>query len=241
VVPPAAFLFDLDGTLIDSERLYAHAIARVMADAGAPLTAEEQAFVVGHGWREIHAHLRAEPRVGLSLRALQERTFAATAALRAEGHGFVALPGVHALLELAASWGIPVAIVTGSASEEAAVAVADLGVAAQLAFVVSADDVPRGKPAPDGYLLAAQRLGVAPRDCVVFEDSAAGIAAGLAAGMAVIATAACNPPPGHPAHQDHAGAHLRVAGLDALDDAMIRGLFSGGGAADDPLRSGSPG
>jgi sugar-phosphatase len=87
-----------------------------------------------------------------------------------------------------------------------------LGVEALAPGFVGAEDVPRGKPAPDGFLLGAARLGVPPEGCVVLEDSSAGIAAALAAGMTVVGVEA-----GNFAGQDQGGADLVVASLAEVD------------------------
>ena len=80
----------------------------------------------------------------------------------------------------------------------------------------------RGKPAPDGYRMAAKRLQVPPSTCLVVEDSTAGIASGLAAGMRVLATRAANPALGQPGHQDQSAAHLVVEGLELVDEGLLR-------------------
>lgn len=210
---PAALLLDLDGTLVDSEPLNAAAVEDFCRERGAPLAAGESEFVVGHGWREIYRVLRLEERLGLPL----EQVIVGTAAARERryGHDFPLLPGVRELLALARSAEIPVAIVTGSARVEADQVLRCLGPDAP-AVCVCAEDVPRGKPDPVGYLRAAERLAADPARCLVVEDSEAGIAAGLAAGMRVLATAAANPAPGAAGHQDQSRAHRRVATLAGL-------------------------
>jgi sugar-phosphatase len=82
--------------------------------------------------------------------------------------------------------------------------------------LVTAEDVPRGKPAPDGYLLAARELGVSPAGCVVVEDSPAGVAAGQASGALVVAVTTT-----HPADALDA-ADLVVAGLPEVAEAIGR-------------------
>ena len=186
-----AFLFDLDGTLVDSERQCAEAVARTLAKMGRQITPEERRFVVGHGWNEIHALLERTEALGLTrdeliLRAGGEREKIV------EEQGLVVLPGGVELLRAAHEAGLEVAIVSGSSRHEIADAIRLLGIEGQVPFFVGAEDVTRGKPAPDGYLLAANELGVAPEDCIVLEDSTAGIAAGIAAGMVVVATSAAN-------------------------------------------------
>jgi HAD superfamily hydrolase (TIGR01509 family) len=210
---PGALLLDLDGTLVDSEPLNVAALESFCSERGASLAAGESAYVVGHGWQEIYRELRLGERLGLGL----AETIAGAAAARERlfGESFPLLPGVRELLTAARDAGIPTAIVTGSARVEADQVLRCLGDLAPRVSICS-DEIPRGKPDPSGYLLAASRLGVAPERCLVVEDSAAGIAAGVAAGMRVVATACANPPPGAPGHQDQSLAHHRVASLIEL-------------------------
>jgi HAD superfamily hydrolase (TIGR01509 family) len=205
-----AILFDLDGTLVDSERGYAEATAVCLARAFAiELTAADRAYGTGRSWVAIHAYLRDRYPV---LTWDRDRLIAEVAAesrrLFAE-RGVVVLPGAKDAVARFARW--PRALVTGSSRAEAHHMLDLLGLADAFAAVVCAEDVPRSKPAPDGYLAACAQLGVAPVEAVVVEDSAAGCAAGRAAGCAVIAVAA-----GNTAGQDQGAAHRIVATLDEL-------------------------
>ena len=215
--PPRALLLDLDGTLIDSEMVHVAGLVRLCRDRGVELAEAESLYVIGHGWREIHAHLRLGERLGLDLAAVIAGTVAAKEVLFGEGLELPVLPGARELLALARAAGIPTAIVTGSARCEFDQALPALGLRpGDLAASVCAEDVPHGKPSPIGYLRAAQLLAAPPGACLVVEDSEAGIAAGVAAGMRVVAVAAGNRPPGAPGHQDQGGAHHRLASLAGL-------------------------
>jgi sugar-phosphatase len=122
--------------------------------------------------------------------------------------GVVALPGADALLRSARRK----AIVTSCSDALATVRLRAAGLPAP-DVLVSADAVTRGKPDPEAFLLAAQRLGVAPADCVVLEDAPAGIAAGRAAGCYVIALRTTHP------DDELAGADAIVDDLSALPTA----------------------
>jgi sugar-phosphatase len=119
----------------------------------------------------------------------------------------VALPGAHGVLALPV-----VAIATSCVAPLARARIAAAGLRAP-EVLVTADQVSRGKPAPDPYLLAAERLGVDPADCVVLEDAPAGVAAGKAAGMAVWAVT-----------NTHAPADLSAADViaDSLPELLRR-------------------
>ncbi len=203
-----ACFFDLDGTLQDSEILWVEATRRYLEDRGARVSpAAAQEMVYGRGWGEVFAdmtrHLPSLAAQGFhatagELRAYYQRLREATP---------IVLPGSVALLRrLAAS--LPVAIVSGSTRHDIQEAVDQMGIGDCLAFFVGAEDYRFGKPAPDCFQLAADRLGIAPASCLVFEDSAAGVTAAKAAGMRCVALARPGRPP-----QQIAGADLVLADL----------------------------
>lgn len=214
---PAALLLDLDGTLVDSEAFHTESIVRFLAKRGLELTDSERAFIVGHAWQDIFAHLQVSSRLGLSLEELQCGAIAEKPQMVEDGHSITVLPGARALVDWGAAGEIPMAIVSGSSRLEIGYALTLLGFEELLKFYMGAEEVRYGKPNPEGYLAAATRLRVEPPGCIVFEDSTAGIASGRAAGMFVVATRAANLPESHAGHQDQSQANLVVSGLDVLE------------------------
>ncbi|GLW05315.1 hydrolase [Microtetraspora sp. NBRC 13810] len=203
-----AALFDLDGTLIDTERrslamwsllLDNHGIDHDMAllrgfvgRRGRDVLAEKAALFPGKGIDELFAEVltyRDHPD-------LPE---------------IVPVPGAAELVRRVAGFGSPIAVVTSAMRWWAEERLADVGVRDLVRTMVTAEDVTAGKPHPEGFLLGAERLGAAPADCVAFEDSVAGIAAAKAAGMACVAVATTHP------DEDLAGADLVVADLTGID------------------------
>ncbi len=173
----AAVLFDLDGTLVDSigsvERSWARFaqeheidVARLRGFHGVPA-------------RGVLAELLPDADQEAAFRRIEDLEVA-------DVEGVLALPGAVDALDSLARQGIPSAIVTSGTRPLCAARIAASRLPAPRT-VVTADDVERGKPAPDPYLAAAARLGVDPADCLVVEDAPSGIRAGAAAGCATLA------------------------------------------------------
>ncbi len=179
-------IFDLDGTLVDSEPNYYEAGRRTLAEYGVPdFSWAEHERYVGISTRETITDWRERYglRAGLEeLLAVKNRRYLELARTSTRVY-----PEMRAFVELLADEGVPMAVASGSSPEAIGAVLAGTGLDAYLRTVVSADEVAHGKPAPDVFLEAARRLGADPGDCVVLEDAAPGALAAHAAGMRCIA------------------------------------------------------
>ncbi|HEY3707335.1 MAG TPA: HAD family phosphatase [Terracidiphilus sp.] len=174
-----AYLFDCDGTIVDSMPLHYKAWRSSLAEYGA--TYEEELFYSwgGRPIREIIRLLNEMQGLDMPVEQVAERK-------EALYHQLVPTlrPIPEVVEHIDAKHGhIPMAVVSGSRRSSVTASLSAVGLLDKFDTLVCAEDYINGKPAPDAFLLAAQRLGVAPSDCLVFEDTNLGIEAATAAGM----------------------------------------------------------
>ncbi len=179
-------VFDLDGTLVDSEPNYYEAGRQTLAAHGvSDFTWSDHEEYVGVSTQETVARWKERYGLGASVEGLlAEKNRRYLELARAATRVY---PQMRAFVELLAGEGVPMAVASGSSPRAIEAILARTGLDAHLRTVVSADEVARGKPAPDVFLEAARRLGADPADCVVVEDAVPGAAAAHAAGMRCIA------------------------------------------------------
>lgn len=186
---PAAVLFDMDGTLIDSEHLWLRAEQTVMSALGGTWSDADQEHCLGGPLERVARYMieisssdRSVEDVGLDLMDEVEGL------MRREPIRW--RPGARELLSESIDLGVPTALVTAS-WRRLVVALhsrmaADIG-ADPFTAIVPGDEVARGKPHPDPYLTASRILGQAPGECLAVEDSPTGVTAAVAAGCRVVA------------------------------------------------------
>jgi HAD superfamily hydrolase (TIGR01509 family) len=177
-----AYLFDCDGTVVDSMPLHYLAWKKALAEWNCAY--EENLFYAwgGRPIREIIALLNQMQGLNLPVDQVAERKEALYLELLPQ---LKPVPEVLALID-AQHGRIPMAVVSGSRRNSVIGSLTVTNLLDKFDTLVCAEDYKRGKPAPDGFLLAAERLGVAPADCLVFEDTELGIEAATAAGMSSI-------------------------------------------------------
>ena len=212
-----AVLFDWDGVVIDSSPQHERSWELLAAAESLPLP--EGHFKRGFGKKnetiipDILGWSR-DPAEIQRLARLKEETYRR---LVAES-GVNILPGARELLAALRAESIPCAVASSTPRENLDAIFAATGLDACFDAVVCGDDVENGKPAPDIFLLAAKKLGVAPGDCVVIEDAHAGIEAALRAGMPVLAVATTHPV------ADLGAATAAIESLAAANPDLLRSL-----------------
>ncbi len=187
----SATLFDMDGTLVDSETLTAPAIEALCHELGVDEVGLDCSVFYGIAWRDIErALLKQHPQIsGKTDIAMR---------LHEIYHGMMRdqpPPLIRNSREsvIAANQLMPTAIVSSSGRESIELTIRRMDIADNINYYAGAEDYAESKPAPDGYLKAADVLQVEARECLVFEDSIVGIQSAKNAGMQVVAiTHRCN-------------------------------------------------
>jgi HAD superfamily hydrolase (TIGR01509 family) len=184
----AAVIFDFDETIIDLEPQHTAAHAALCRDLGADYARMPESFRRGSG-RRIIDDIR-EMKAHFSWSDPEEELFARRQAhfdevcARAE---LRAMAGVHETVRALRDRGIPLAIASSAVRPSIEAILVRLGLRDAFPLIVDGSEVARGKPDPEAYLLTARKLGVAPAECVVLEDSHVGVIAAKRAGMFCIA------------------------------------------------------
>ncbi|WP_348981078.1 HAD family hydrolase [Microcella alkalica] len=179
---PAAVLWDMDGTIVDTEPYWMRAETELIESFGGSWSADDGLQLVGSGLLDAAAIIR-EAGVDLPLPEIVDRLTDRVMALIAQEVPW--RPGARELLGELRAAGVRTALVTMSL-RRMALTVADALGSDAFDLVVAGDDVTRPKPHPEPYLTAAERLGVSIRDCIAIEDSEFGLVSAVASGAATI-------------------------------------------------------
>jgi HAD superfamily hydrolase (TIGR01509 family) len=180
---PEAVLFDMDGTMIESERALLECWRQAARELALPL--DDDVWLSMIGLHDAACHQLLRERIGEGNSQALQRAMQAMYDVRVDA-GLPVKPGLVALLERLVARDMPRAVVTSTRRPRALYKLERAGLLAHFPLVVGGDEVAHPKPAPDIYLLAARRLQVDPVRCVVLEDSPAGVRSALAAGMTPI-------------------------------------------------------
>ncbi|MGK7911992.1 MAG: HAD family hydrolase [Synechococcus sp.] len=190
-----AAIFDMDGLMLDTEPIYRKAWTLAVADCGYTLDNNHYEYLVGcsnDDCDRFMLDLFGEDYPVDRCRQLRDCFWRSEIA----NNGIPLKPGLHELLDYLQAMELPTAIATASLRSEAALSLATSGIGNRFQFSTAGDEVPNNKPAPDIYIETARKLGIAPHECLVFEDSNTGATAAIQSGAIAIVVPDLQPP--HP-------------------------------------------
>jgi HAD superfamily hydrolase (TIGR01509 family) len=205
-----ACIFDLDGVLVDNGAWHREAWTALLREEEVPEPPDAWRLTIGRPAEEAVPLLlgrRVSSYEAYRL-ASRKREFYVQISRR----GARAVSGVTAFVAHLAALGVPRAVGTSASSQDVTRVLTEIGLRRQFRVVVTADDVTLGKPDPEVYLLAAERLGAAPEACLVFEDATVGVRAARGAGMRVVGVATAY----EPADLVSAGAEHAITTFEGL-------------------------
>jgi HAD superfamily hydrolase (TIGR01509 family) len=233
-IPLSAVVFDLDGTLVDSEPSYYLADRELLARRGIAFSEQDKRRYIGGGNLEMMVDLKRRFALPEAAEALVEEKNAIYLEFVERGLGVY--PEMRRFLELVRGEGIPVAVASGTSPLVLRRVLQATGLAAAFPVVVSAEEVARGKPWPEIFLETALRLGIPPEECLVVEDSRPGVEAALRAFMRCLAVPYLDD---RPLPDTFALADLLFEdGMASFDAgkafAWMKGLRTAGAAEDSP-------
>jgi beta-phosphoglucomutase len=216
-----AVVFDFDGVLANTEPLHLRALQEALAARGITL-GEEEYYTTLLGFTDVEAldvlsRARGVPLDAAARHAINEDKAGRFAALQAAEAGL--FPGAAGLIERLGA-AVPLAIASGARRDEIARTLDRAGLASAFRFVVASGDTPRGKPAPDPYARAVERLGVDPACTAAIEDSRWGLESARAAGLRGIGVTHS-----YPAHELEPHADLVVSSLGEITLARLESLL----------------
>jgi beta-phosphoglucomutase len=217
-----AAIWDVDGTLVDTAELHFQAWQEVCLEQGRDFTRADFAATFGQRNPEIIRKLFGERFNDEEIAALGDRKEVLYRSAASKGVDL--LPGVRSLVEDLHRAGFVQAIGSSAPHANLELILRLTGIARFFAVVVGSEDTQRGKPDPQVFLLSAQRLGVSPNRCVVFEDAVAGVQAARAGGMKCVAVRFVGHHPEVALRQ--AGADLVVETLEQVSARIIQDLLS---------------
>ncbi len=215
-----AVIFDMDGVLIDSEPLHVRAIRDTLASHDVHMPLETLQGNMGRGARDFFEQYVDEYRLQVAaLRLFEEMK---SRLKRLFGEELQMMEGARELLSLCARDALDLAVASSTDADVLKMVLEKFQIAGMFKAVVSGQEVPRYKPDPDIFLETLKRLGANARECVVLEDSAAGVKAALSAGIPCVGFRSP-----HSGKQDLSGSALIVGHLSELDPHVLRGLADG--------------
>jgi HAD superfamily hydrolase (TIGR01509 family) len=207
--PIRAVVLDMDGLMLDTEGMSRTAWRRTLAEWGFSITEQQYLQLIGLTVADVGKIMRGWYGADIPFDSIYDRKLALVDEIIA-AEGIPQKPGLAPFLAAVDSLGLRKAVATSTARERAIYKLKLSGVTVAFEVVAGGDEVSRGKPAPDLFLLAAERLGIPPLECLAFEDSDPGVLAARAAGMRVVII----PDQKRPSPEAAAAAWRVLPGLD---------------------------
>ena len=210
-----AFIFDMDGTLMDSDILWVKATQQYLENNSCDIAeSETMEIVYGKSWRSVHANITKRfPQLDISIESMDRAIYPLFLGLR-DSADIRIVESVNLLKQLAKDY--PVSIVSGASRRDIEECINMIDVEEILSFYLGSEDYMHGKPNPDCFLLAAKKLKLTPSECLVFEDSTAGVHAAKDAGMYCVALARKHSP-----RQDVSRADMILDDLSKFDLKIV--------------------
>lgn len=208
-----AVIFDLDGVLADTEPFSIEAGRMTMKEHGIKLTPEETKRAFGRTDLDISAHAIKLRNLDLKPEVLvrkKDRIYSGLIKGKLKP-----MPGVRELLKALKKRGVPFAVASSGTPEKIGATLSELGFDGLFDIIVSASDITKGKPNPEIFLKAAEKIGAKPENCLVVEDAQAGIEAAKAAGMRCLALKSPNT-----YGQDLSGADRIIDSLKQVEEEL---------------------
>ena len=216
-----AVIFDLDGTIADTERLHDESFRAVFKERGIEPIPNDQGMIHVSGLNALANFDLFQQQYNFSAdsnQLVKEKTKVYNKLL--EQGNIAAMPGIYELLNNLKSSGVKMAVASSSTLQQINIVAKALKILNYFDVFASGKEVQHGKPAPDVFLLAAKKLSLAPSECIVIEDANSGVVAAKAAGMKVVAA-----PNEFTLHEDFSAADLVVKTLGDLDSGKLRSLL----------------
>lgn len=213
-------IFDLDGLLVDTEPIWSDSARELLRRRHRCYDPSLKGEFLGRHPLDVATRMVAHYRLDDAPEDLLEERIAILEGLYRSGE-IPLMPGAGALLAALQQREVPLAVASGSPDAVVLLVLESLNIIGYFKVILGSDAVERGKPAPDIFLLAARRLGLEPRRCVVVEDAPAGVAAALAAGMACLAVPAPEVGP-----EGVAGARRVLPSLEQASPELLQTLVA---------------
>jgi beta-phosphoglucomutase len=208
---PQAVIFDMDGVLVDTEPFHIQTEKRMFRKMNLDISDEEHAGYMGTATDVMWKQIIGKRNLSLDIAEMTELTIQEGLPFFYSLEKIDPMPGLVDLLEILKAKKIPMAVASSSDTETIRLILEKSGLRKYFQHAVSSSQVGKSKPEPDVFLHAAKLLGVAPENCVVFEDSENGIKAAKAAGMFCIAYSGASS-----GDQDRSHADMQIDDYDEL-------------------------